>query len=171
MSMEKGTRTRLTTALILFLVLVSGSVLGVAVDRSLEARGAASGARGWGAEARRSDGERRERGEEGGDASRRRSLIVEQVGLSEGQKARVDSIVGHYRQRMRELQEEVQAELQAAYTPRYRELLEETRWEIKGVLTVGQQAVYDSLLVEHDRRREQRSTRDTLPDPKGRGGS
>jgi Spy/CpxP family protein refolding chaperone len=168
MRMEPGTRTRLTTILILFLVLVTGSVLGIAVDRQLEARAASGEARWrWSGEGRSGEsrgGEERQ----GEEPSRRGRLIVEQVGLTEAQKIQVDSIVAHYRREMRNLQEELQADLQTAYMPRYRDLLEETRVEIGKLLTPEQRTVYDSLLVEHDQRREQqRRDRDSLPDSGG----
>lgn len=166
MDMEQGTRARLTTALILLLVLATGSVLGVAVDRRLEARNAA-------AEEVRSDpeaGEGRRPASERRDESseNRRRLIVESVGLTDQQKIRVDSIVSHYRHRMRELQGEIEEEVRRAYFPRYRELLENTREEIKGVLTPAQQVEYDSLLADYDRhRREERLNRTSGSDSEG----
>ena len=166
MGMEKGTRKRLTAVFILFLVLATGSVLGVAVDRQLEARATSE----EGPVTARADRAREavSAGEESG-TPRRRRLIVEQVGLTEGQKSQVDSIVGHYRQQMRSLEAELQAELQEAYTPRYRELLAETRSEIMNVLDETQRSAYDSLLVDHDRRREERRVRDSVPDSGGEG--
>jgi hypothetical protein len=163
--MEQGTRTRLATIFILFLVLVSGSVLGIAVDRHLEARAAVSRGEWRGPGGRRPEDARAD--EPGEDAAPRRRLIVEQVGLDEAQKAQVDSIVAHYREKMRGLQEELQAEIEAAYTPRYRGLVEETRDRIKAVLSPAQRVMYDSLLVEHDHRRgDSRRERDTLPGPR-----
>jgi len=167
MSMEKGTRTRLTTVLILFLVLAAGSVLGVAVDRRLEGRAAPPVARERGVERGDPSGGNAEGGGEAGEPTRRRRLIVEQVGLSEDQKVRIDSIVDRYRQDMRDLQDELQAELRAAYTPRYRELLEQTRTEIKGVLSADQVVAYDSLLAERAQRREQH--RASVPGSRGAG--
>ena len=169
MGMEQGTTKRLTTVFILFLVLATGSVLGIAVDRQLEARATPEEAGVSGPEASGTGAGSGANVDERGDAPRRR-LIVEEVGLSETQKTRVDSIVGLYRERNRLLQEELQAEMQEAYRPRYRELVAETRVEIKKVLTRDQQMAYDSLLVEHDqRRREERGTRDTLPSSGGQG--
>lgn len=162
MTMEPGTRTRLATVLILFLVLVTGSVLGVAVDRSLGARPVPGAAREGGSSEPAGAEDGRTEAREGDQAPSRRRLIVEEVGLTEAQKSQVDSIVAHYRQQMRELQDELQADLQAAYMPRYRGLLAETREEIKGVLNPGQRLMYDSLLVEHDRRREERRARDSV---------
>ncbi len=165
MSLQPVVKTRLATILILLLVLVSGAVLGIALDRSLEAKAAAVANESGEAGNRRSGGTGAG-GEEGQNSGRRR-LIVEQVGLSESQKAEVDSIFTHYRQQMRALQDELQSEFQAAFTPRYRGLVEETREQIKGVLDPDQRVVYDSLLVEHDRRRaEQRRERDSVPSSK-----
>lgn len=165
MSLEKATRTRLATVLILLLVLLTGSVLGIALDRRLESRAVASEG---GPSGEATAGERTGRGGEAATPSPgRRRLIVEQVGLTDVQKTRVDSIVSHYRQQMRDLQEELQKELETAYTPRYRSLLEETRSEIKGVLTSEQRLVYDSLLAEHDRRRAERRARDSISDSGG----
>jgi hypothetical protein len=167
MRMERSTRTRLATILILFLVLVTGSVLGIAEERQLEAR--AVGRRGdWRGSGEARAGETRSGAERQGDEpSGRGRLIVEQVGLTEAQKAQVDSIVAHYRREMRDLQEELQTELQEAYTPRYRGLIEETRVEIKSILTPQQITVYDSLLAEHDQRRGERRTRDSISGPGG----
>ena len=149
MSMERKTMTRLTTALVLFLVLGTGFVLGLAVDRGLEAAGRpdrASGEARW---------DRRGRGP--GDRpdsvpSRRRSFLWEQVGLTEAQRAQVDSIVYRYRSEMRALHEE----FDQAYMPRYHGVLEESREAIRAILTPEQRIQYDSLLVEHDRRMEER---------------
>lgn len=163
MSMEQGTRTRLATILILLLILATGAVLGIAADRRLETRSQSASEASLQDEA----GPSGEEEAEGEESPRRRRLIVEQVGLSPEQKAQVDSIVAHYRQEMRDLQDELQVELRQAYTPRYRGLLEETREEIRGVLTPDQRMEYDSLLVEHDRRRDQRRDRDSISDSRG----
>ena len=93
--------------------------------------------------------------------------MVEQVGLTDVQKEQIDSIVAHYRGKRDALQAQLEADLWEAYMPRSRELLEETREEIKGVLTPEQRTAYDSLLVEHDRRREERRSRDSVPDSGG----
>lgn len=156
MGMEKGARTRLVTGLILLLVLSTGAVLGVALDRSLAA-GRLETATGQEEGREGEEGEGRSRGGEG--SSRRRSLIVEQVGLSEAQHLQVDSIVSHYRHLLRALEDSVEGEIRRAYLPRYQELLEVTRGEIKDVLEPAQRIMYDSLLVEHDRRMEERRRR------------
>ena len=162
MTLERSTRARITTALVLFLVLAAGIVLGVALDRRLEARDVI------GEDLRRPRGrpdmEGRSRGfdprsrdssqfhnpyQPGESSQRRSSLIVEQVGLSEAQKEQVDSIVVYYRAQMRSLHDE----FDEAYMTRYREIMQMTRDEIKAILTAEQRMAYDSLLVERDRRR------------------
>ncbi len=163
MTLERSTRARLTTALVLFLVLGSGVALGVALDRQLEARGIT------GAEANRPGGRPgtndRRRGfdprswdssrgpSEGRDSTRRRPpMIVDQVGLSEVQKEQVDSIVGFYRGQMRALHEE----FDEAYMTRYRELNQQARDEVRAVLTEEQRMAYDSLQAEWALRRQER---------------
>jgi hypothetical protein len=89
---------------------------------------------------------------------------VEQVGLSDAQKEKVDSIVGYYRGHMRMLHEE----FDAAYMSRYSEILEATRNAIRAVLDEGQRAAYDSLLVEFDARMQQQRRRDSIGDRGGR---
>jgi Spy/CpxP family protein refolding chaperone len=169
MSMEKGTRTRFATLLILLLVLATGSVLGIAVDRRLQARGYTT-ERVRGESSRRSrDSSRSDQQADSSSTRSRRGLLVEQVGLSEAQQTQIDSIVAHYRQRMRELQEELEVELRQAYQPRYRGLLEKTRENIKAVLTPEQGAVYDSILADYDRRREDRHGQDSISDSRGQG--
>jgi hypothetical protein len=151
MSLARGTRARLSTVAILALVLGTGVVLGMALGpRFLPDEEVVE------QEARRRGGSQDER--PGQDSQRRRPLIVEQVGLSEGQKTRVDSIVRSQRARMRALQ----SEFDQAYMPRYRGILEDTREAIRGVLTADQRTAYDSLLAEHDRRRQERRARDSI---------
>lgn len=163
MTLERSTRTRLTTAIVLFLFLGAGVVLGVALDRQLEARGII------GEGARSPDGRRggddRRRGfdprprdssrspSETRDSTRRRpSMIVDQVGLSEVQKEQVDSIVSYFRGQMRALHDE----FDEAYMTRYRELNQKAREEVRAVLTDEQRMAYDSLMAEWAQRRQER---------------
>ncbi len=172
MTLERSTRARITTALVLFLVLAAGIVLGVALDRRLETKDVLRRPSG------RPDVEGRSRGfdprsrdssqshtpfQPGDSSQRRRSLIVEQVGLSEAQKEQVDSIVGFYRARMRTLHDE----FDEAYMTRFREITQTTRKEIEAILTVEQQVAYDSLVADWDRRREVRR-QDSISDTGGR---
>ena len=136
--MEKNARTRLFTALVLAVVFASGALLGLAVDRSLQA----------------DPSEGPEVADEGD--RRRRVPIYEQVEPSESQMISIDSIVEEHRARMSSLH----AEFRSAYNPRYQTLLEETREAIKGVFTPEQAMAYDSLLAERDRRRAERESRE-----------
>ncbi len=137
--MDKNSRTRLGTAFVLAIVFASGALLGLAVYRSLEAGPA-------------------ENVEEvaGESARERRVPMYEQVGPTEGQMVSIDSIVEEHRSRMKSLH----AEFRSTYNPRYQALVEETREAIKGVFTPDQAMAYDSLLVERDRRRAERGSRE-----------
>ena len=157
MTVERSTRTRLTTGLILALVLATGVALGMAFGPSLLSEGSSAEV-----QTRRGGVDSRsDRSQEG--SQRRRPLIVEQVGLSPEQKTQVDSIVFSHRARMRELQEE----FDQAYMPRYGAIQEETREAIRGLLTSEQRVAYDSLLAEHDRRRQERREQDSTSGSRG----
>jgi hypothetical protein len=161
MTLERDARTRLTTAVVLLLVLAAGVVLGVALERQLEAKAVSGEAARDRGEERTSPERDRRPGDRARDASpRRASLLVEQVGLSEEQKEKVDSIVGYYRGQMRVLHEE----FNAIYMSRYTEILETTRNAIRAVLDDAQRVAYDSLLVEFDQRVQQPRRRDSIGD-------
>ena len=158
MTLDRSARTRLVTAVVLLLVLASGFALGMAVDRRLaggrltEDAAERSGGRGGGRAGAAQDTAAPD------STGRRRSLLVEQVGLSQAQKAQVDSIVAFYRDRMRALHEE----FDQAYEVRYQEVLTQTRNSLRGVLSAEQRAAYDTLLVQADRRRDEHRQRDSV---------
>ncbi len=159
MSMEGGTRTRLVTVLVLLLVLAAGFVLGMAASHQVTAPGL-TGEQVGRSEEGGDDPERAETGEtSGSESGSRRPLLIEQVGLSDVQNTKKDSIVGYYRERMRALHEE----FDSAYNTRYREIVIETRDALRSLLSDEQRLAYDSLLVASDRRREERRNRDSLP--------
>jgi hypothetical protein len=172
--LAKSTRARLTTALVLILVMGAGAVLGVAIDRQLVGRalagevGTTSGSRSGGdPRSRGFDSRYRDPGRapaQMGDSAQRRPLIVEQVGLSDLQRVQIDSILRFYRNEMRALHDE----FDQAYSTRYREITQATRDAIKGILTDEQRFAYDSLLVAWDRRREERR-RDSISEPSDPG--
>lgn len=203
--MEPRARARLASVGVLFLVFVTGFLLGMAWDRTdgtLEA-GEADGDReavarvdGGSTDAdaqdeagarddsdtpateredRDDDRDRDRRGDRDRDDDPRdrdddrdgRRLIVHDVGITQAQEARVDSIVDLHRDRVRELRREMEEayeprfrqlrrEMEAEYDPRMREVLLETRSSIRTVLTEEQATRYDSLLAEHDRKEEER---------------
>lgn len=142
MAMERGLKARLGTAVVLALVFGSGVTAGLAWTRTpQEPRTVESG------QAEDHGGERQVR--DRGDRSDRgqRPLLVEQVGLTTQQKARVDEIVEKSRERMRSLENDTR--------PQYRAIIEETRAAIKEVLTTEQRAEYEAILSERDREREE----------------
>jgi hypothetical protein len=165
MKLERSAKARVTTAFVLLLVLATGVTLGVVLERQLEARSLSSeDVRGREGGRTLPDRDRRPGDWSRDSSSRRPTLLVEQVGLSEAQKERVDSIVGYYRGHMRMLHEE----FDAAYMSRYSEILEATRDAIRAVLDDGQRVAYDSLLVEFDTRMQQQRRRDSIGDRGGR---
>lgn len=143
--MDRTTKTRLLSLGVLLTVLAAGFAMGLAWERRSGALRAENPAAGEAAERGSRDG-----GDRDGSEKRERRLIIDRVGLTPEQEMRVDSIVRVHRQAMKELQREFRAE----YNPRYRALIQETRDEIRGLLTLEQRTTYDSLLAEHDRRRE-----------------
>lgn len=196
--MEPRARARLASVGILFLVFVTGFLLGMAWDRTdgtleageadgdreavarvdggssdTDARDEAgarddSGTPATEGDDRDDDRDRDRRGDRDRDDDRDgRRLIVHDVGITESQEARVDSIVDLHRDRVRELRREMEEayeprfrqlrrEMEAEYDPRMREVLLQTRSSIRAVLTDDQAARYDSLLAEHDRKEEER---------------
>jgi hypothetical protein len=161
MTLQRSTRARLTTGLVLLLVLASGVVLGIALDRQLDARGVIGeesgrpdGRPGMDGRSRgfdsRSRDSSRDPSESRGSSQRGSSLIVEQVGLSEAQQVQVDSIVGYFRTQMRNLH----SEFDEAYTNRFQELNQTVRAEVRAILTTEQRTVYDSLQADWQRRRQ-----------------
>jgi hypothetical protein len=137
--MEKGARTRLTTALVLVVVFASGMTLGLAMDRSGVALTADA------SEPQAEEGQRE-----------RRTPMWEQVGPDEAQKMQIDSVVKAYRETMRALQ----SDMRDAYNTEYQSLIEQTRTDIKGVLTPDQAVAYDSLVAAYEKRRAERGSRE-----------
>jgi len=171
MSFDRTTKARLTTAVVLLLVLGSGVVLGVALDRQIEARAQTRADHGpWGEGPRPDPRDRGFDSRRGGPrdsaadrGERGRRLLVEEVGLTEEQIEMVDSIVEYYGEQMKALHEE----FDQAYNTRFREIMQTTRDEIKATLTPEQQVAYDSILAEWNRRREERR-QDSASVPGGR---
>lgn len=139
--MNPSSRTRLASMAVLFLVLVTGVLLGVAWDRTdgiLEGGDVAedapttraSGDGGVGEEIDgRDEGEERSRDETDREGSERvadeadrrdddrgdRRLIVHRVGITPEQEARVDSIVDIHGDRVRELRRRMKAEYDSQF--------------------------------------------------------
>ena len=178
MELDRSTRARLTTGIVLLMVLGAGGVLGVALDRqlragdvALEQAGRPEGRSGMDGRGRVYDPRSRDpaRDSAGGRGSSPRggTMIVDRVGLSETQKAKVDSIVGYYRGQMRALHEE----FDEAYSTRYRDLNRMVREEVRAVLTDAQRTTYDSLQAVWTQRRQERQLDSISGGGDGRSGT
>ena len=94
-------------------------------------------------------------------------MIIDQVGLSEAQKEKVDSIVRYFRGEMGVLHEE----FDEAYTTRYRELNRMAREEVRAVLSEEQKTAYDSLQAAWMQRRQERRQDSISGEDAGRSGT
>lgn len=131
---------RSTTAAAVALVLVFGAgvAAGVALDRTWLAPDRASGP-----EATRSEKP------EGKKPERERTVIErfsDELELTRDQRARIDTILDHFRDRMHEMWSEVR--------PRYRTLVDSARTRIVEVLTEEQAEQYRELLRREAERRD-----------------
>lgn len=127
-------KSRAWALALLVAVFLVGGAAGAAVDRMLVGdREVSSGQRGRSA-----------------DRDRRRSYLDwlgAQLELSEEQKTEVQAILEWHREQVSDLWRELR--------PRYEELQEQARAEIRGLLTEEQVAAYDALL-ERQRQRDRR---------------
>lgn len=143
--MEHGSRTRLTTALILLVVFASGILLGFAADGRLGAAPADMAS-----------------ATDPGDVDQPGTPMSRQVDPTDAQLALIDSIVKVHRARTNALDKETRA----VFRQGFGEILLETREAIKGVLTPEQAVEYQRLLDEYDaqqaaeRERESPESRD-----------
>jgi len=136
--MKTHARATLTSAVVLTAVFASGTMVGRAWDRGTGDEPAAT--------------EPDTASAETPTPAERRPPMYEQVGLTDGQRVLVDSIVVHYRQDVRELQRTSRE----SYEREYMVLVDAVRESIKGVMTSDQRAQYDSLLTASDERRRAR---------------
>lgn len=131
-------RSQVLVTLLLAVTFAAGAAGGVAVDR-LWLRPPAAGA-----EEGEGDSEgRAEDGKEGGDHEDDEEDTVierfsEELGLSRRQEARIDTILRHYRESMKDLRREVR--------PRYDALVDSARRRIEAVLDSTQARKYRNLL-------------------------
>ena len=145
--MERASRTRWITALVLAAVFGTGVLVGLVADSNLGAQPMDT------VEPVASTG--------GSDEEApRRTRLYEQVEPNEMQLALIDSIVAAHRSRTNALDEANSSALNAGF----RVILLETRDAIKGVFTPDQAARYQTLVNEWDARvaaeRENRDNRD-----------
>jgi Spy/CpxP family protein refolding chaperone len=186
--MTTTARTQLLSGLTLAMVFVAGAVIGVALDRrvtpalagttavssatplevgSASASGPAASDDAATA-ARDSAGVADEGAGAAASSERRgeRQPMYMQLDLSDGQESRIDSIVEHYRERVRQLRSEARRDYDASY----RSLVLAVRDSIKSVLEVEQAERYDELLKASDERRaEERRREDEAPSRRDEG--
>ena len=149
--MERGSRTKLLTAVILVVVLGTGVMLGLVsvckigdentqcvinISSDLAAMQVE--------EAAVNNTDRDARSER-----RRRTRMYEKVGPTEAQLVLIDSVLGDHQQHMRLLHEE----FRASYDPRYQALIQQTREAILEVFTEEQASEYRALLQDFDESR------------------
>jgi len=140
--MERVLRARLSAAVVLAVVFGAGVLLGLAVSPP-------------------APNARADRGR-GDDAHRVPMYMQVTPTPTESQQARIDSIFRVHRAAMKALHDEFRKALDQfhkTYDPRYQALINETREQIKGVLTPEQAAQYDSILAENARKRAERAQR------------
>lgn len=144
-------RSQVLVALLLTATFVAGVAGGVAADR-LWLRPGPAAASAEEDEDRRDDERDSDREDDDEDTVIER--FSEELGLSAGQEARIDTILEHYRESMKELRRDVR--------PRYDALVDSARERIEGVLDSAQARKYRRLLErkgkdgEGDRGREKR---------------
>lgn len=131
--MTQRLRARLITTAVLALVFAAGFSLGLAVDRDV------------GAAEERDRPEASTTADRDGHGRSGPGRVVKRLDLSREQREQVDSLLRQYREEMGGLQKE--------YMPRYWEIVDTSRSRVKNVLTEEQAVLYDSLLLDNDRRR------------------
>lgn len=135
--MKTHARATATSALVLVAVFVAGALVGRALEPAQEP--ADPSVQGTATDAP-------------AEAAPRRTPMYERVGLDDAQRVIIDSIVVHYRSGVRELQRQSRE----AYEQEYMMRVDAVRQAIKGVMTLEQRVMYDSLTMESDRRRQER---------------
>lgn len=134
--MNTQRRTRLTGMALLIITFAAGMLAGTAFNRVLTA------------------GETDARAAARCDDERGPHSIFDQLGLTTGQRVRVDSIMARRRQRTDSLWQEDGRRIRAA--------VDSARAEIRTVLTPQQSAEYDRLREEHEAERQRkRAARDS----------
>lgn len=145
-------RSQALVVLLLAATFAAGIAGGVAVDRIwLRPTPAAADARDVRDDDRdrRGDRERDDRsdGDDRDDDGTVIERFSEELGLSEAQEARIDTILKHYQESMKDLRREVR--------PRYAALVDSARRRIEDVLDPAQARKYRELL-EHEGKRDDR---------------
>lgn len=137
-------RSQALVVLLLSATFAAGVAGGVAAERLWLRPVAADASKDDSERERRRDGRDRERRDDDGTVIERFS---EELGLSEAQEARIDTILKHYQESMKDLRREVR--------PRYAALVDSARRRIEDVLDPAQARKYRELL-EHEGKRDDR---------------
>jgi Spy/CpxP family protein refolding chaperone len=131
--MMASTRTRLAALAVILLIFGAGLAVGMVLDRGI-AEAAPE-------ETRTAEAEKEEETE-----ARRRGSVIGQIDLTSDQQVRVDSIVDHFREELKNFR--------TSYRTEYDRILTETREALKAILDDEQRAEYEALLEERDRQRQ-----------------
>lgn len=132
-------RPRWLAVLLLLTVFGTGVLAGVMLDRTWLSGG--DEVRATAGDGRGSEGADGPEGKKKGEDRRKGAVIerfADEIGLDEGQRARIDTILDGFRARMESLRREVR--------PRYDRLVDSARAEIEAVLEPGQVERYRELL-------------------------
>jgi Spy/CpxP family protein refolding chaperone len=132
--MMASTRTRLAALAVILLIFGAGLAVGMVLDRGI-AEAAPE-------ETRTAEAEKEEEETE----ARRRGSVIGQIDLTSDQQVRVDSIVDHFREELKNFR--------TSYRTEYDRILTETREALKAILDDEQRAEYEALLEERDRQRQ-----------------
>lgn len=129
--MHASTKTRLWALLVVGLVFSAGVAVGTGLD--------------WGTAQAAPD--REAPAEEGEEEEREsRGWILDELDLTPEQREEVDALVDHFREELKQMRR--------SYRKDYDDLVQEVRGAVMAVLDEDQQARYEELLAEHDRKRE-----------------
>lgn len=125
MTISRDTRIRFGAAAVFAVVFLGGVAVGFAVDRTAAPPPVPAQTAG--------------ESEQDNDPAPS-GWIIDQIEMSDAQRAQVDSLLKHYGKRM--------TELQKSFHPRYRALVDSTNQSLRSLLTAEQAARYDALEAE-----------------------
>ena len=152
--MEPLRRTRLQATGLLAITFVVGALVGATGERALKAREPGDKAQAQGARTNRPDNDR------GRSSGRRPSilldpLVLDQIGATADQRARISAILARRDTESRKLWESIE--------PSMHQMMEQTRQELRNQLNVEQRAQLDQIIKERRARmKEQRDNKSKL---------
>ena len=146
MEISRNARVKWGAAAAFVVVFGGGMALGFALDRGIVAAPSAPTESALTSEPDKND-------------SSGSGWIIDQIEMGPEQRARVDSVLGHYGKRM--------TELQKSFHPRYRALVDSTNQALRALLDEEQAARYEELERE---RKAERDRQNADSSNKGNGG-